>query len=205
MRKISPILGLVLCALSAGPAYASPIYLNVGAGGSLGDHILGEVFTHTDLDGGLATRDEALLDALRVMGLGERSGTAPEYYRSTTDFGLLPDAVQAGAVLTTPGGFTVDGDWLVVTLDDWYVYLIGAYDGPNGGAQVWYIRDIAPGTPIYIPFTAEPSGTPRNLIDSNRYQATSWSAFNPVPDGGATSALLGLALLGFGIVRRFVR
>ena len=45
---------------------------------------------------------------------GERSGTAPEYYRSITGFGTLPDAVQAGAVLTTPGGFTLDGDWIVV-------------------------------------------------------------------------------------------
>jgi hypothetical protein len=137
MRNVLPILVLALTVFAGSPAYASPISLNVGAGGSPGDHILGEVFTHTDLDGGLATREETLLDALRIMGLGERSGTAPEYYRSTTDFGLLPDAVQAGAVLTTPGGFTVHGDWLVVTLDDWYVYLVGAYDGPNGGAQVW--------------------------------------------------------------------
>ena len=59
--------------------------------------------------------------------------------------------------------------------------------------------------PFSIPFTAEPMGTPTNLVDSYRYQATSWTAYNPVPEGGTTSALLGLAMLGFGVVTRFVR
>ncbi len=82
---------------------------------------------------------------------------------------------------------------------------MGSYDGPNGGSELWYIGDLAAGTQIYIPFTAEPLGSPKNLVDSNRYQATSWTAYNPtsVPDGGTTAALLGLAMAGLGFARRF--
>jgi hypothetical protein len=164
----------MLFALAVSPAAATPIYLPVGDGTS-GDNanlIIGEVFSQNDLTGGgmgLADPDEAMIDALRVMELDTRTtrtvGVVPEYYRSNSDFGILPDAVQDGAVLTTPDLFVIDGDWLVVTLDQRYVCLVGSHDGKNGGSQVWYISDIAPGTPIYIPFTAEPMATPTNLVD----------------------------------------
>ena len=67
------------------------------------------------------------------------------------------------------------------------------------------MRNLAAGTQIYIPFTAEPLGSPKYLVDSHRYQATSWAACNPttVPDGGTTAALLGLAMAGLGFARRF--
>ena len=214
MRKILPILGAAVLVVASSSAYATPIYLAVGDG-TTGDNanlVIGEVFSQNDLSGpgmGLADRDEAMIDALRLLDLGDRTtrtiGVVPEYYRSENDFGILPDAVQNGAVLTTPDLFVIEGDWLVVSLDQRYLYLVGSYGGKNGGSEVWYIGGIEPGTPMYIPFTAEPAGTPTNLVDSHRYQATSWTAYNPVPDGGTTSALLGLAMLGFGVVRRFVR
>ena len=129
----------------------------------------------------------------------------PEYCRSNNDFSLLPDAVQYGAVLTTPDLFVIDDDWLVITLDQRWLYLVGSYDGRNGGSEVWYIGSIEPGTPIHIPYTAEPMGTPTNLIDSSKYQATNWTTYNRVPEGGTTASLLGLAMLGVGVVRRRVR
>ena len=206
MKRVVSIFGLVLLALAVSQvANASPIYLSVGAGGSAGDYIVGEVFTTNDIQGGLLVRDEVAIDYLVGMSLGQRSGTAPEYYRSTTDFGTLPGAVQTGAIGTNPEGFTIDGSWIVVTLSQPYAYLMGSYDGPNGGSELWYIGNIAAGTPIYIPLNAYPSGTPQNLATGDHYQATSWTAYNPtsVPDGGATVTLLGLAMVGLGFARRF--
>src|ERR1035437_1633817 len=159
MKKVLAISGFVLMmALAAGPADAGPVVLTVGMGGVAGDSILGEVFTPNDLKGGLATRDAALIDALLDVRLGLRAtstqGSVPGYYRSTTDFGILPDAVQTGAVLTDT--FIYDGASMVsITLDSTFTYLVAAYDGPNGGAEVWYIGGFAPGTVFEIPRYAQ--------------------------------------------------
>jgi hypothetical protein len=204
MRKAFAIAGFVFLALAASQVVsASPITLAVGAGGTTGDHILGEVFTTNDIQGGLLVRDEAAIDVLRLMALDTRTGTAPQYYRSATSFGTLPDAVQTGAAHAgSIGDMTTSGTGILITLNDTYMYLVGSYDGPHGGTEVWYIGDIAAGTTIEIPRNAEPVGNPRNLIESSRYQITTWTAFNPVPDGGATAVLLGLAMLGLGFARR---
>ena len=214
MKKALAILGFVLVELAASQAAsASPIYLTVGAGGISTDLIIGEVFSQNDIQGSLAFRDETMIDTLRVMSLGERtdrvigSGNDPDYpgyYRSLTSFGSLPDAVSAGHIETLPGGFVTDGNWIVITLNDTYSYLVGSYDGPNGGSEVWYIGGLAAGTQIYIPQYAHPAGSPPDLVADTYYQATSWTAFNPtsVPDGGTTAALLGLAMVGMGFARR---
>lgn len=89
--------------------FADPIYLNVGAGGVAGALIIGEIFTTNDIAGGLAVRDAAAINALIDVPLGNRVGIAPEYYRSTANFGALPDASVEGTLLTNPGGITVVG------------------------------------------------------------------------------------------------
>jgi hypothetical protein len=181
-------------------AYAITVTLGVGDGGDAGDRIIGEVFTTNDISGGLDVRDAAAINALIDLSLGQRTGSAPEYYRSTTDFGALPDATTVGANHTSPVG---DGATLVsITLTQGYTYLIGSYDGPNGGSEVWYIGGLVAGDVINIPRYAEPTGSPRNLIQSSRYLMTSYNLMNPVPDGGTTAVLLGMGILGLQFLRR---
>ena len=199
------VLVVVFCwVVTSQVANAATITLNVGAGGAAGDHILGEVFVPNDIPGGLLTRDETAIDALRLMALGARTGTDPEYYRSTTNFGVLPDATQTGALSGTPGNFTFSGDGnsVLIALTQSFTYLMASYDGKSGGAEVWYIGDILAGNTLQFTAFAEPSGTPRDLLASTRYGITSWTLFNPVPDGGATAVLLGLSVLGLGYARR---
>jgi hypothetical protein len=76
-----------------------------------------------------------------------------------------------------------------------FTYLLGKYDGPQGGDEVWYVQGL---TGIQtIPLTGF-----GNLGLSH------WSLFTgggvTVPDGGSAVALLGLALTGLEGVRRMV-
>jgi hypothetical protein len=211
MKKTLSILSLVLLVLAASPAYAGIIPLPVGG---VGSNILGEAFTRKDIPGGGGALSDAVIitNALLGMTLNTRATiNGPEYYRSLNSFGTLPSAVTTGAVNTTTGGFQfasdVNGDWIVVTSHP-YAYLVASYDGQNAGTEVWYIGGIAQGDTIYIPRYAYPSGTPRNLVDGqgiHQYQATGWQLLNPVPDGGTPVALLGLAMIGLGFVRRLKR
>src|SRR5262245_36057392 len=129
MKKSLVIFIALLALATSRAATAATIDLGVGAGGVAGDHILGEVFTTNDIGGGLLDRDEAAIDALRVLAPGTRTGSAPEYYRSTTVFGSLPDATQTGALSATPGQFTFDGTKIVITLSSAFQYLVVSYDG----------------------------------------------------------------------------
>lgn len=188
--------------VTTGQAYAITVTLTVGAGGTATDRIIGEVFTTNDLSGGLDVRDVAAINALIDLGTGTRTGSAPEYYRSTTNFGALPDATTVGAVHNDS---ISDGAALVsITLTQGYTYLIGSYDGPNGGSEVWYIAGLVAGDVINIPRYAEPLGSPRNLVASSRYLMTSYNLINPtgVPDGGTTAVLLGMGILGLQFLRR---
>ena len=80
-----------------------------------------------------------------------------------------------------------------------YTYLFAKYDGPNGGAEVWYVGNL--------------SGTitiPANGLYENDYQygLSGWTLFTggpvTVPDGGTTLMLWGSAVIGLGLFRRFV-
>ena len=102
--------------------------------------------------------------------------------RSKNVFHPLPTAVFA----RTGHGTTIDlGTGL-------YSYLFAKYDGPNFGAEVWYVGNLS--GIITIPATA------------GGYGLSLWKLFGPgqVPDGGATVMLLGAALSALGIVRRFL-
>ena len=79
------------------------------------------------------------------------------------------------------------------------LYLFAKYDGPNAGAEVWYIGGLT-GT-ITIPAQG---------LEGQKYGLSGWSIWGggPVttPDGGVTAALLGLGLAGLGGLRaRFGR
>jgi VPDSG-CTERM motif len=104
--------------------------------------------------------------------------------RSNNDFGPLPTAVFA----KNGTGTTIDlGTGL-------YSYLYAKYDGPNFGAEVWYVGNLS--GIITIPATG------------GGYGLSGWTLFGPgvtqVPDGGATVMLLGVALGVLGMVRRFL-
>lgn len=103
MRKSLGLFAASISLVSAQTANAATISLSVGAGGVAGDRIIGEIFTTNDIQGGLLVRDEIAIDALIALALGTRTGTEPEYYRSTTDFGVLPNASPTGALAAGPG------------------------------------------------------------------------------------------------------
>lgn len=216
---------LVVGGLMAGKASALVYDLGVGPGGTATDYILGEVIPGDTSVSGLEARDQLMINTLLGMGLGERSpsGVVTEYYRSTTDYGTLPAAVLAGDVLKgSIGQMTALDREIEIVLPSTmtYQYLVGAWDGPNGGAQVWYIGNIAAGSTIWIPRYAHPEPSsgkhpesvwPQNLVEtaapSDQYQITTWTMFNPtnVPDGGMTVGLLGMAIAAMGIVARKLR
>jgi hypothetical protein len=201
---------LLALALMASPAGASTINLTVGAGGVSGDHILGEIFTRKDLDqsGGQAVVDALMINGLlAITTLGTRSGNNPEYWRSSTDFGDLPTATSVGA--------DKKGNQTTFVLSQVYQYLVVSYDGQNGGSQAYYIGNLAVGDTINIVQNAHPDAVKKNkacggigepdcghLVAGNYYGVTHSTFLNPgvpVPDGGMTSSLLGMAIAGIGL------
>jgi hypothetical protein len=213
MKKSIAIVFCVLMALVASPSSANTINLAVGAGGVVGDHILGEVFTRKDFDqaGGQGVVDAAAVNGLLAVALGTRSGDNPEYWRSTTNFGVLPAATNVGAGLF--------GNQTSFVLSEVFQYMVVSYDGQNGGSQVYYIGNLAIGDTINIVQKAYPNGVAKknaacggsgepdcgHLTAGTYYGVTHTSFLNPgvtVPDGGMTISLLGMALAGMGLVAR---
>lgn len=121
------------------------------------------------------------------MALGTTdSADGQDYTRSNNSFSPLDPAVWSQNGTGTSVDLGASG----------YQYLFAKYDGPNYGSEVWYVGGMT-GT-ITIPATA------------GGYGLSGWTLFTPgsgqsVPDGGATAALLGIALGGLGAIRRFVR
>jgi hypothetical protein len=108
--------------------------------------------------------------------------------RTTNTFGSLPTASATGAVSGT--GTTIDLNALGT-----FTYLFAKYDGQNDNSVVWNIAGLT-GT-LTIPADGP-----------NGYALSGWILFGPtgqVPDGGTTVMLLGAALGGLGMVRRFLK
>jgi hypothetical protein len=104
------------------------------------------------------------------------------YFRSTHAFGSLPTVTWALQGTGTTINLGVGGV---------YSYLFASYKG--SGAEVWYVGNLT--GIITIPAIA---GVGRLV---------GWTLFAPgcvtVPDGGITAMLLGLAVCGLGVFRRF--
>ena len=112
--------------------------------------------------------------------------------RSNNDFGALP----------APAVFGLNSNGADTTVDlgaagGLYSYLFAKYDGPNYGAEVWFVGDLT-GT-ITIPAAG------------GGYGLSGWTLFGPgggnnTPDSGTAAALLGLGLTGLaGLRARFGR
>jgi protein with PEP-CTERM/exosortase system signal len=148
------------------------------------------------------------------MTLGQQgnftvNGTTSLYSRSFNNFGSPPAAIAAGAVTGT--GIQDGTTPVTVSLGTGFTYLVVAYDGPNGSVAVFNVAGLTGSVDLYR--YAARDGTTGNLIGSNSaaqgfFRMTGWTLLNPtgaVPDGGTTAMLLGAALGGLGVVRRFLK
>ncbi len=80
-----------------------------------------------------------------------------------------------------------------------YDYVYAKYDGPNGGAVVWYLG----GADFTLPSTSANLWYPNANRPQNGYGISHWTGFGRnVPDAGTTLVLLGGSLIGLGALRR---
>jgi hypothetical protein len=116
------------------------------------------------------------------------------YDRTAVSSAGLPDANLTGAVKDdTSPSTTVD-----VT---GFEYLLGKYNGPNGGAVVWYVGNLSGNQTIPANQAFTTGGTAFGLSHWSLYNANGGGTTG-VPDGGNAVALLGLALAAMALIRR---
>ena len=93
--------------------------------------------------------------------------------------------------------FAVDlGAVTTINLAGGYTYLLAKYDGQNWGSEVWYVGGLTGN--ITIPLYGS----------GDQYAVSHVYLFNPngatVPEGGMSLVLLGAAVGGLALARRFV-
>lgn len=208
--KTATISKLALALAIAGFAVsgARGVTLNVGLSDSLA---IGDVI-HGIQAGGQVDRDVTMVNNLLTVALNTQSsslaGDVGDLYQRTANvFSPLPAATATGNTFAT--GIADGGVLLDITLTSSFRYLVAAYDGPNGGVEVWDIAGLAAGTTISIPRYAEPIGPGGSLQQSTRYLMTGWTLLNPggnsLPDGGTTALMLSTALAGLGVLKRRIK
>jgi hypothetical protein len=181
MNKIKCVIALAVAAAVwvAQPIRASS--LTIGDANELG-------FVEFAIPSGDQDRED-YVNAMIALPLGgsvivTRSGIDNIVTRSNNDFGALPTAV-----------FALDGTGTSIDLGSGlYSYLLAKYDGPNYGAEVWFVGDL--------------SGIVTIPALGGKYGLSGWTLFGPgqtVPDGGTSVMLLGAGLSGLGLVRRLVK
>jgi hypothetical protein len=141
------------------------------------------------------------INEMITLGLGKSAtvavpGGSDTVYRSDNAFSGLTTATQVRDVLSSGGNPPTS------ILDTGFEYLVGKYDGPNGGLEVWDIAGIAAGDTIDIPLDAYGKG-------NDQYGLSGWVLMDAtgsghVPDGGSTAMLLGAVFSGLLLVRRYM-
>jgi len=176
-------------------------------------NLLGTVIPGQKLHPGQRARDAAMTNFLLGMGFHTQQTPSGALYSRTTWPGG-PAATTTGAVLGK--GFSNGTTPISIDLSQYgtFQYLVAAYGGKNGGVAVWNISGLTGTIQIYRYARPEMVNGVRtgNLLGSNTarrgyFRITSYTLLNPtgsVPDGGATVMLLGAALGGLGMVRRFI-
>jgi hypothetical protein len=184
-------------------------YTNGGTPPTSSQYLLGTVIPGTQGGGGQALRDATMTNALLALGIGGQTTIDGGLYsRSFNNFGSLPAATAVGAVLGT--NIAEGTTPVTVSLGTGFQYLVAAYDGPNGGVAVFNVAGLTGSVDLYRYAKPLANG---NLVGSNIplmgfYKMTGWTLLNPtgaVPDGGTTVMLLGAALGGLGVARRFLK
>jgi hypothetical protein len=179
MRKLAFMAAIALAfgALAGLPSTAQA--LDFGDAFDLGSITPPEPASPTDEEGYVNTLIAQALGSTTTIG-------AYTYTRTFASCGTCPAAVFNSR--DNSGGNTVDLG------AGGFTYLLGKYDGPNGGDEVWNVQGL---TGIQtIPLTG-----------FGNYGLSHWSLFGgggQVPDGGTTVMLLGAALGGLGMARRFL-
>jgi hypothetical protein len=150
-------------------------------------------------------------DALRVvyvnnlLGLvaGELDPNNPTAHRADQYIGTeryIKDKNLGSGAVTYAGSYSGTG----VSTISGYEYAFVKYDGPQGGAVVFYLN----GASFALPSNDQNIFRNASGISSNcapNCGISGWTAYNRVPDGGSTAALLGSVLFGMEMLRRRVR
>jgi VPDSG-CTERM motif len=190
-------------------ADAAPLEMTYNDGsGNSSQYLVGTVIPGTQGGGGQAQRDAAMTNALLALGLGGQVNNSGLYSRSFNNFGSLPAATATGALLGT--NIAEGTTPVTVNLGTGFQYLVAVYDGPNGGVAVFNVAGLTGSVDLYRYAKPLANG---NLLGSNvaaqgYFKMTGWTLLNPtgaVPDGGTTVMLLGAALGGLGMARRFLK
>jgi hypothetical protein len=166
--------------------------------------------------GGQVDRDVAMTNQLLGQS-GQFVGLGNAVYSATGFNG--PQATSAGALTSGQLGYSFPNGFVgPVTIDlnavGTFTYLVVAYDGPQSGAVVWNIAGLT-GTISFDAYGRPEAGSGLNNLTGNllggntsqQYKITSFTLLNPTsaPDGGATVMLLGAALGGLGMARRYLK
>jgi len=194
MKNKGTIISSVLCAVAlvlGSTAYATTL--------TIGDsRDLGNINPNHPAD---PTDSEGFIDILLAQPApsGPTTIGANTYIRTANDplGGVYPAADFAAELSFTQG----PGGANSATIDlgsNSYLYILGKYDGPNYGSEVWYGAGLT--GVITLPFYG--NGSQFGLSHVFVFNGTPVTT----PDGGTTAALLGLALTGLaGLRARFGR
>lgn len=210
VKKMAALIGSAMVVISA---QATTVTLTVGTSGTdvLGNLIYGNIGG----SGGQAADEAADVNDVLALGLGGTTGTPGTTYvaRSLNNFGALsPADPNNNPVLASGGGIGAKNNIVQIPIgNQGYTYLTARWDGPQGGAEVWYIGGLV-NTTIDITEYAEPNAAGTALVDGTtdqQYQITSYTLLNPfvppppaVADGASTVTLLGAAITGLALIRR---
>ena len=188
MKNKRRILSSILCAVAL--ALGSTAYATTLTIGDSRD--LGNINPNHPAD---PTDSEGFIDILlqQPSPSGPTVIGANTYTRTANDplGGVYPAASFAAELSFTQG----PGGANSATIDlgsNSYLYILGKYDGPNYGSEVWYGAGLS--GVITLPFYG--NGTQFGLSHVFVFNGTPTT-----PDGGTTAALLGLGLSGLAALR----
>jgi hypothetical protein len=171
---------------------ANAISLTVGDG-----NYLGSIVNGIPAGGGTPSNEFKWLNELILVVPGasvpSTNPAGETLNRSSNNFGILSAALTEAKSEPALGTYIVGSDDL---------YLLGKYgNGAPGGqaSHVWYLGTIAVGTSVSLPGAALSHDT---LFTGDRPDDVPPPS---VPEGGIAVTLLGVALIGLGATRRFIR
>jgi PEP-CTERM motif len=186
-------------ALLTGPASAAVVTLNTTSTQYLGYFAPGEPAS--------ATQEAANINTLTGLAAGTASTSGAFFFSRSSN-----SCVGPCETAVTTGTLKDDSPDVTGSLDlgsGGWTYLLGKYDGPNGGSLVWDVSGLTGDVKILADWG--PSNKAYGLSHWSLYNyddGTSGQCGGPgqppclnVPEPG-TLAIVGLGLIGVGIMRR---